>query len=289
MPNLTHQRKGELFAISLTLIEGWFPIFATFTVAALGALHAYTYSLGIATLFLMVWWVFRKRHNDLKKREAYWSLLMVSLLITSVFALVFLGLRYTSTNNVAIILFLQVLFSYLFLGRRTGEKLNAKHTLGAILMTLGALLVLFPKQFALHLGDGLVLLAAIIAPFANLYQKKARRHVSSETILMVRTLLAWPVIYLLAISFEPSPSWDAINQQWLWLLLTGGLVFVVSKILWVEALHLLPITKVNALYALAPLMTIGLSYLVLNQIPTASQLVGILPILLGGYLLTRKP
>lgn len=288
MSTSSQQRKGELFAISLTLIEAWFPIFATFTVAALGALHAYTYSLGIASVVLVAWWLFRKRTSDLKNRKAYFSLLMVSLLITSVFALVFLGLRDTSTNNVAIILFLQVLFSYLFLGRKKGEKLNAKQSLGAILMTLGAILVLFPEHFALHLGDGLVLLAAIIAPFANLYQKKARNHVASETILMVRTLLAWPVMYLFAISFEPSPDWTTIHQQWLWLLLTGGLVFVISKIFWVEALHRLPITKVNALYALAPLMTIALSYLVLNQVPTASQLAGILPILLGGYLITRK-
>ncbi|WP_024851658.1 DMT family transporter [Hydrogenovibrio kuenenii] len=284
----SQQRKGEFFALGLTLIEAWFPIFASFTVSTLGPLHAYTYSLVVASSILLGLWLYRKRTAEILKREAYFSLLMVSLLISSVFALVFLGLNYTSANNVAIILFLQILFAYLFLGRKQGETLNLPHTLGVILMTLGAVLVLFPKNFSLHIGDGLVLLAAIIAPIANLYQKRARQHVSSETILLVRSLLALPVLYLLALYFEPTPSWHMIQTQWIWLLLTGGLVFVVSKIFWVEALHLLPITKVNALFALAPLLTIGLSYWILNQAPTLSQLAGALPILFGGYLITRR-
>jgi drug/metabolite transporter (DMT)-like permease len=155
-------------------------------------------------------------------------------------------------------------------------------------MTVGALLVLFPGEWAINKGDILVLLAAMIAPLANLYQKKARAQVSSETILLVRSVIALPFIYVLAVIFEPTPAWALIQQQWVWLGLTGFLVFFVGKLLWVEAIHLLPITKVNALFAFAPLMTLGLAYWVLNQIPTVSQLVGIMPILVGGYLITRK-
>lgn len=286
--NTSPQKKGEFFALSLTFIEAWFPIFATFTVTTLGALHAYFYGLAIASIALIFWWLFRKRQDEIFNKEAYFSLFMISVLITTLFALVFLGLRYTSANNVAIILFLQILFTYLFLGRRQGETLNLPHRLGVILMTLGAVLVLFPKHFSLHLGDAMVLGAAIIAPFVNLYQKRARRHVSSETILLTRSVLALPVIYLLAVIFEPSPSWQLVQSQWIWLLLTGTLVFVIAKILWVEAVFLLPITKVNALFALAPLMTIGLSYWVLDQAPTLSQLIGVFPILIGGYLITRR-
>lgn len=283
------QRKGELFALTLTLIEAWFPIFAFFTVTALGGLHAYFYSLCIASIFLGVWWILRRKTHEIRYRQAYFPLAMTGLLITSVFALVFTALQYTSPNNVALILFLQVLFSYLFLGRKQGETLSGRHTLGVILMTVGAVLVLFPEHFVLRLGDLLVLLAAILAPFGNLYQKQARQSVSSETILLVRTLLALPFLYILARVFESSPTWAQIEQQATWLLLTGLLVFTISKIFWVEALHRLPITKVNALYAISPLLTIALSYWLLDELPTPSQMAGIIPILLGGVLITRKP
>lgn len=284
---LKNEHKGEAYALSLTLIEAWFPIFAYFTVAALGGLHAYFYSLLIAIVFLFCWWWIRGKQSEIRKRSAYKDLALTSFYITSLFALTFIGLQYTSATNVAIILFLQILFSYLFLGRKQGETLSRQHTLGAILMTIGAVLVLFPGTWQVNFGDFLVLLAAMLAPIANVYQKKVRTQVSAETVLLVRSLIALPFLYLLAHGLEVTPSWQLIEQQWVWLFLSGFLVFFVAKILWVEAIYLLPITKVNALYAFAPLMTMGLAYFILHEVPSWSQVAGIVPILLGGYLITR--
>jgi len=181
-----------------------------------------------------------------------------------------------------------VLFSYLFLGRKPGEQLDRSHRIGVILMPCGALVILFPNQFTLKLGDGLALLAAVIAPFANLFQKRARADVSSETILMVRSIIALPFLYLLAKIFEVDPGWSEIKAQAVWLLLTGGLVFVVSKIFWVEALHRLPITKVTALFAFSPLLTLGLVYFYLDTPPTWVQILGAIPIVIGSIFITQK-
>lgn len=282
------QLKGEAYTLLLSIIEAHFPIFAFFTVVALGALHAYFYSLIVAAILLVTWFLIRGKLSELKRTDAYKNLALTSLFITSLFSLIFLALQTTSPSHVAIILFLQVLFSYLFLGRKPGETLSKGHLMGVMLMTLGAIIILFPNKFTLNLGDGLALLAAIIAPFANLYQKRARASVSSETILMVRTLIALPFIYLLALYFEPVPSWQMIQSQWLWLVLTGGLVFFVSKMLWVEALHLLPITKVNALYAFSPLLTLLLAYWYLDEMPTWAQILGGVPIVIGSYFITQK-
>lgn len=285
---LTTSQKGEIYALTLTVIEAWFPIFAFFTATALGGLHAYFYSLALSVVFLAVWWWIRKKQYEIKITAAYKDLALTSFFITVLFVLTFIGLQYTSVNNVAILLFLQILFSYLFLSYKPEERLTIKQTFGALLMTIGALLILFPEEFKLQLGDALVLMAAMIAPIANLYQKRARARVSSETILLVRSAIALPFLYILAITFEPSVSWSQLQSQWLWLLLTAFLAFFIGKILWVEAIHLLPITKVNALFAFAPLMTMILSYLFLNEVPTAEQVFGIVPILVGSYLITRN-
>jgi len=279
--------QGEAFVFGLSLIEAAFPLFAMFTVTALGAIHAYFYSLIIATILLAVWVVLRKKTSELHFRHAYKNLALTSLFITTLFSLVFIALQYTTPSHVMIILFLQVLFSYLFLGRRSQETLPKVHLAGVFLMTLGAMIILFPSDLKINPGDYLVLLAAMIAPIANLYQKRARQQVSSETILFVRSLIALPFLYVLALFLEPSPSWQAIQTQWLWLFLTGFLVFIVAKLMWIEALHRLPITKVNALFAFSPLLTILLVYLFLDQSPAWIQLFGALPIVIGSILLTR--
>ncbi len=279
--------KGELYAISLTLIDAWFPILALYCVTALGAIHTYFYSLVIASSLLgLLLWLQRKT-AELTHRTAWFNLFMVSLTITSLYTLVFLALQYTTPNHVALILFLQVLFAYLFFGRQPEERLPSIHKWGVILMSIGAIIILFPQDFHINFGDLLVLLAAIIAPFANLYQKRARQQVGSLTILFVRSLVALPFLYLLAALLEPSPSWQAIQQQALWLLLIGALAFVLGKIWWIEAIRLLPITKVNALYAFAPALTLLLSYWLLDEIPTTAQVLGAIPIVLGSLFLTR--
>lgn len=277
------QREGEWFALAMVFLESWFPIAAAMSVLMLGGLHAYFYSLVIAVIALTIWWLSRGLSAELKRKQAYKPLLLTSFFITMLFALTFVALQYTSAINVAIILFLQILFSYLFLGRKPGENLEPRQVWGAILMTMGALLVIFPGKIEFRLGDLLVLLASMIAPVANFYQKQARAHVSSATVLWVRSLLAMPVILGLAILLEPSPSWQQVQSQWLPLLFVGVMIFFVAKVFWIEAIYRLPITKVNALFAFSPLLTIIWAWWVLAETPQWFQIIGAVPILLGAY------
>jgi len=284
---LSEQRKGEVFATLPLIFEAWFPIFAFFTVTALGAIHAYFYSLLIASVVLFIWLSYRKQTPELFNLQARKPLLLVSFWMTLLYILIFVALEFTSASHVALILFLQILFSYLFLGRKDGERIDNKHMLGIVMMTVGAVVILFPGKISVNYGDLLALTAAAVAPIANLYQKRARNFVSSETILTARSIIALPFVLVLMIVLEPIQDWDTILTVFHWLLFTGIFVFVLSKIFWIEALFRLPITKVNALYAFSPMLTMVLAYFLLNDVPTAAQVLGAIPILLGGYLVTR--
>ncbi|PIP09737.1 MAG: hypothetical protein COX50_09355 [Sulfurimonas sp. CG23_combo_of_CG06-09_8_20_14_all_36_33] len=102
-----------------------------------------------------------------------------------------------------------------------------------------------------------------------------------------RSLIALPVISLLAWFLEPQINEEALTNALFPLLFIGLFVFGVSKILWMEALHRISITKVSAMVAIVPPMTLFFAYLYLGEVPELHKLLGILPILLGGYLLTR--
>lgn len=287
-PKLLAKRKGETYALLLTLLESGFPIFAAVSVAALGSLFAYFYSLLFASIALLMWWATQKRWAELKERAAYRPLFMTSLLITSLYICLFVALHFTSAANVALILFLQVLFGFLFLGHKKEEQLGVQSMFGAALMMLGAMIVLFPGEMKLNIGDGLALAAAAIAPVANFYQKKARLHISSQSILMVRSVAALPFVLLLAWWFEPVPNFQSLVAQFWSLLFVGLLILVLSKILWIEAIHLLPINTVSALFAFAPLLTMLWSDWFLQQPPSWYQWLGAVPIIAGSILLNKR-
>ncbi len=284
---MTKEREGEILMVGLAILESWFPIFSIVAMSYIGALHTYTYSLFIALIFFIVIMFKRDRFKELKNKEAYKDLLLTSFWITSLFAFVFIGMRYTTAGNMAVIIFLQLLFSYLYFNLFGKEKMHTLHLWGAFIMGIGALIILIPDELIFNKGDLLILVAAAIAPIANLYQKRAREFCSSETILGFRTFVGLPFIALMAWAFEPAVEYDAFVAALPSLLFIGILIYVVSKIMWIEALHRTSITKLSAMLGLVPMMTLIFAYFYLHEVPELRQVLGIIPILVGGYLLTK--
>ncbi len=284
---MTKEREGEFLMLGLALIESWFPILSIVAMSYIGALHTYTYSLLIALLFFIIIMAKRDRFKELKNQKAYKDLLLTSFWITLLFTLVFIGMQYTTAGNMAVIIFLQLLFSYLYFNILGKEKMDKLHLMGAGIMGIGALIILIPDDLTFNKGDLLILVAAAIAPVANLYQKRARNYCSSETILGFRTVVGLPFIAIMAWHFEEPTTYEGFISALPYLLFIGILIYVVSKIMWIEALHRISITKVSAMMGLVPMMTLFFAYIYLHEIPELRQILGIIPILIGGYLLTK--
>ena len=284
---MTKEREGELYMVALSLLEGLFPVLSIISISLIGALHTYGFVVLFATLLLWAILYRQRRVSELLLPHAQKDLLLTSFYITLLFTLIFISLRYTTAGNVAVLLFMQLLFSYLYFNVLGKERLSPLHSWGAVMMGAGALVVLLPDDLHFNLGDALALAAAAVAPLANLYQKRARAHVGAITILTYRNLAAIPVIFVLALSFEASITFEAFSGALPWLLAIAFLVYVLAKILWIEALHRIPITKMSAMVALVPLFTLLFAYPILGELPSLRQLFGILPIIIGGYLITR--
>ena len=229
----------------------------------------------------------KKLFKELRNKEVYKPLILTSFWITVLFVLIFLGMRYTTAGNVSVIIFLQLFFSYLYFHVLGKEKIDFLHALGAFIMGVGAIIVLFPETLEFNKGDWLIFIAAAIAPIANLYSQRARRFCSSELILGFRTFFALPVISFFAWYFEPELSLENLKIALPYVLIIGLFIFGLSKIFWMEALHRISITKVSAMVALVPVLTLLFAYLYLDEVPELRKLMGIFPILVGGYLLTK--
>ncbi|WP_294963581.1 DMT family transporter [Sulfurimonas sp.] len=284
---MTKEREGELLMIGLSILESWFPILSIVAISHIGALHTYAFSLFISLFFFLALMTKKKLFSELKNRDAYKDLLITSLLITMLFALMFIGMQYTTAGNMSVIIFTQLFFSYLYFNIFGKEKMDLIHSVGAFIMGIGAVIILLPDDLAFNKGDLIILTGAALAPIANFYSKRTRKHCSSETILGFRTIIALPIISLLAWIIEPEITLISLEKALPFVLLIGLVVFGVSKIFWMEALHRISITKISAMIALVPPMTLLFAFLYLDEVPELRQIVGIIPILIGGYLLTK--
>ena len=284
---MTKEREGELLTVGLALLESWFPILPIVAISHIGALHTYAFSLLVSLLFFLIMMQRKNLFVELKNKKVYSDLLLTSFWITTMFVFVFLGMQYTTAGNMSVIIFLQLLFAYLYFNIFGNDKMDKMHTFGALIMGVGAMIILFPKELELNKGDLLILIAAAIAPIANFYSKRTREHCSSETILGFRTLFALPVVAFFAWIIEPEISYANMYEALPYVVLIGLLIFGVSKIMWMEALHRATITKISAMMALVPMLTLLFAYLYLSEVPEVRQILGIVPVLVGGYLLTK--
>ncbi|WP_373035425.1 DMT family transporter [Sulfurimonas sp.] len=284
---MTKEREGELLMIGLSILESWFPILSIIAISHIGALHTYAFSLFVSLFFFLIIMIKKKLFVELKNTDAYKDLILTSFWITTLFTLVFIGMQFTTAGNMSVIIFMQLFFSYLYFNVFGKEKMDFIHSIGAFIMGIGALIILIPDNMVFNKGDLIILIAAVIAPLANLYSKRARFFCSSETILGFRTIIALPVIALLAWIIEPKITLDDTQKALPQVFLIGLLIFGISKILWMEALHRISITKISAMIALVPPMTLFFAFIYLDEIPEFRQVLGIIPILVGGYLLTK--
>lgn len=285
---MINKYRGESYSIFTALLESLFPIISIYILVSIQPLFAYAFSIMVANVVFIAIITYKKTWSEFLIKEAWVDMLWLTFYITTLFILIMIGLQYTSAGNMSVIISLQLFFSYLYFNVFGKEKMTALHSFGALLMGVGAIIILFPNEFSLNKGDILILLAAIIAPLVSKYQKQARVFVSAKTILAFRNIVAFPFVLSFAFYMEQVPTVKNLEEVGIYIILNGILIFVISKMLFVEALSLLPITKMLALVSFMPVFTMIFAYFLLDEVASYRQLLGIVPILLGTYLITKK-
>lgn len=287
---LTPERKGEVYAVAAALLWSLFPVVTILTFSALTPLFSAGISTLLSALFFAVLLTLKRQWVQLRERRAWRGIFFTSLYIGVLYyGLIFIALRYTTAGNEAIMSLMEVLFSFLILGVfLKHETLIVRHLLGAACMVVGALVVLLPKASGWHGGDLLVILATMFAPLGNTYAQEARKFVSSEFIMFCRSVLSGCALLLLGYVLEPLPTLHTVGLSLGFLMANGVLLLGLSKILWIESVHVIPITKAVSLECIYPFFTLMVAATVLGEKVGVFQIVGLIPIVIGVLLLTRK-
>ena len=287
---LSKERKGELFIFSEAILWSFFPIITILSYSKISPLMSLASSALFAAIFFAVFLFGKHKWQEIKNVSVLGDIILATFFVGFLYYfLIFTGIKYTTAGNVGIISLAEVFFSFLFFNIWRKEYLSVANIIGAILMVVGAVIVLFPGEMKLNIGDLLVLAATIFAPIGNFFQRRAREKVSSEIIMFIRSILVAPFVFFIAFLLNPHlPSIGDFKSSLVFLIINGLLILGLSKIFWIEGIHRIPVAKANALSGIAPLLTIFFAWLILKNVPTIWQFFSFVPLFIGVVLLTRN-
>lgn len=286
---LSTQRTGELYIIGGVLLWGLFPIFAQISYANVSPFTSLAVSSMFSASFFAVILTVRHRWYELFHKQALLYALYSTLIVGVIYYLLyFMSLHYSSAGNISILALSEAFFSFLLFHVWHKKYIPKVHIVGAVLILLGAVIVLARSFTVLHIGDLLILLASAIVPFGNFFVQKARRLVQTETLMFVRGIVGSFIIFLLSFPLHATSTLPNVIHSLPFLMANGIFILGLSTLLWVEGIHRIPVAKGNALSALGPLVTLFFVWIVFKTSPTLLQLVSFIPMFAGVQLNSKK-
>lgn len=286
---LSKERKGELFIFFEGVIWGLFPVITILSYAKLSPFISFFGSAFFATIFFAVILTVKNKWPEIKNSTAIKDILFATFITGVLFYLLyFSALKFSSAGNVSVVALTEVFFSYLLFNIWKKDFISSYHIIGVVLMVIGALIVLYPNVHNFNKGDILMLLAAFIAPFGNFFMQRARKTVSSESIMFIRSLVSTIFIFLLIFVIKIPFSFVSLKQSIAFFLINGIFMFGLTKILWIEGIHRISVVKANGISSLSPLITLLFAWIFLHNLPTVWQLLSFIPMFFGILLLGKN-
>ncbi len=289
--NDARAKQGIVYAVLSNILWAFFPVLTLVTYRAFPSLLALAVTTGIAAVFFLLVMLTRNKMHELRTPKLFYYIFFITLFIAiGGYGFYYWGLTYTSPGNAGIIGLFEVFTSFLFFNLFHKEAFSKVHMIGAFCMILGALVVLLPKSGGgVSAGSLLILVSTMIAPFGNRFQQKARAIASGETIMFLRNTFATLVFLVLAFLFKQTTLSGPLTSTVIIALFANAvLIFGISKLFFIEAIHRLTVTRVIAISSLAPFITLFVAWWFLQIKPEPIQFLALLPLALGVLLLTDQ-
>lgn len=283
------EKKGIILVLISAAMWGIFPVMVNRGLHRIPPLTFAAISALLAAAGSFIYSALNHKLYELRKKEAYSSLLMITLCIVVIpYILFFIGSSKTSGINTSLLLLSEIVFTLIFTPF-IGEKTTIEKLMGAFSIFIGAALILYNGKLSLNTGDIMVISSTVTYPIGNFYAKRALHQVSPSTILLVRFSVGGAFILLISMLVEKQPSISAIIlADWPMLLFTGVVLLGVGKIIWYEALARLDISKAIALGMTFPLFSLIILVGVFKEDISSYQWIGIAAVVIGVYLSVKR-
>lgn len=274
--------------IGSVLIYAFFPILINHSGKLMPPLLLAGVSNLIAALGIFFFWFMKKREKINLKMLLYLSgISLLIIILPSI--LIYTGSRMTSGINTAILLQTELLFTFLTVGRFTEERLNVKKIIGAILIGIGTVIVLYQGTFMVNWGDLFIIAGTFFYPMGNILGKNALKMMDSISIIFFRSLFGGSILLMLSLVFEnyTETPMNYLKENLFFVMINGLLMYGFSRIFWYEGLKRIDVSKAVSLAMTGPAFSLIYAYLFLKEVPGLYQILGTV-IIFGGIFYTTK-
>ena len=166
-----------------------------------------------------------------------------------------------------------VLVALSFLFFRT--VIRTSEVVGYVVMAVGvtALVILNNGGFTIMTGELLVLASTVFFALTEFISKRVLRECSVEAYIFSRNLVSAVIFFVVAVYFFGFEHFaDAFQGElWVLMLVYAGVAVVGAQLLWLKATPVLLTQVVANSQLLNPGVSIFFAYLLLNEVPTASE------------------
>jgi drug/metabolite transporter (DMT)-like permease len=239
----------------------------------------------VLTLALMVY-----HHGGFTLRPfaGKWGVYMsISLIMT--FAVVgwFLSVRLAGPGIASFVQQLGIVFSVLLAAFALGERLTWTDAVGGTLAILGALSITYRSSEDVVMGTVSGGLGAVAFAAHGYLIKRHIAIIDKVDLLFVRTIVVCAIV--LAVSVFSGGLVIPSVVLFATIPIAAALVHVLSNLMLYVALEYADLTKVSILMVVQPVVAMIGSYIILQSVPTSSQLAGSSLILVGISIILLQP
>jgi drug/metabolite transporter (DMT)-like permease len=263
---------GLLLALTTSILWGVLPIALKGVMETLDPITTTFFRFSLAALLLTPYILLRSRHasgrsmfSRLQSPGLFFQMLAAGLLLTANYALYILGLERTTAEAAQIVIQtapMLLLLSGIWL---FGERLSTRQWLGFFSFVSGLGLFFYPRFYdvfiavnAYGIGVMLILVAALVWTGYAILQKFLLQQFSSQETMVI-------FYWIGSLAFLPFADFSALpqlsNLQWA-LLVFCGLNTLIAYGSFAEAMAHIEASKVSAILALTPLVTVTTVHLI---------------------------
>lgn len=269
-------------------IVGFSPIAGKLAVGLISPVLLVFLGTLIGVLYFAPWITRNHKWGELFARETRGKFLFIGTFGTALpFTISLIALHYTTPGNAAILqqseLFYSLLIAAIFL-----REIPTKSQLAACaLIVTGVLIILLKGKYTPRwTGDFLIVGSTWMLQAGSTVAKKLPASLDYRLIGMARNLFALPaLIIILAVLFflhEPLTLQPTLTMFGI-LGYTGIFKYGLAMVVWYKAIRALDLSKVTAIYLSYPVLSLLLSAALGLEVPSASQLLGLVITCAGAY------
>ena len=287
--NFNVELKGTLLALLCIPLFGLFPIIVKYEVMTLSPMIFASYAAFVASGILFLLLIITKYPVRLLLNFRYqYNLFIIGFFGTFMTSLFFfIGTSLTSGINASILLQVETVYSMILGYFLLKERITIRQIYATFLIIIGTIVVMYNGKFIFRIGDILVLLTPIFWQLSHYKSKLLMRdkNINNIVISFGRTLYGGTLLFILSFFIYPLENFTSVSSIIGLIFFHGIFVYALSFIVWYRVLNLINLSKATALIIPYPVFSIFMAKVLLGEVPTIYQIIGLGIVMVGIYFL----